>query len=86
MKRTRITTDGPRVTVREWDDYYGWVSTTYRARPGGYVYDQDGRQPCVGLRSTGDTLMWTHGTLGDLIRREYRRGRRVDRDARNARI
>lgn len=63
--------DHVRITYE--DDWYNIIEREFRAMPGGYVLDQDGKQPCDRLARTGNTLSWNRTEpLVDLIRREYR--------------
>lgn len=89
--RTVFTTDSNgRVTVTEdrEDVYPGEVTretVTYECpRDGGYVtYGPDNRQICDSLFTRGATLRCSsRANLIDLIRREYRRGRRLTRAGR----
>ena len=71
-----VTTDSAYDTRRETTEYHA-------PSAGGYVHIADGLgqrpQVCDGLRRFGDTLYWSPRAelLVTLIRREYRRGRRM---------
>lgn len=93
--KTKITVDSNDVTVDRDDPFSGErTSTTYFAPhtssgSAGYVRIRDsaGRFPqvCVGLNSTGHTLMATPETLPAVIRRELRRRNAADQRELDAR-
>jgi hypothetical protein len=74
------------VTLSYDDDFYPYKRRTerYIGNPGEYIYlvHDDGHttQPCEHSLWLGNTLIRTGGTLADVIRREWRKGRRYMRD------
>ena len=80
-----ITSNRIRVQYVDWLDQI--IDMTIGApSDGGYVYqilaDGSTTQVCDKLASTGSTLIYSpkyHGRLIDLIRREYRKGRRAEK-------
>ena len=84
--RTRIESDGHRVTLTYTDRWDGEITRTFVAPScGGYVREiwpgrnSDAQQVCEGLYSSGDTLESSTDTLLAVIRREWRRRRAAER-------
>ena len=81
--RTKITEKNGYVTVNEWNEINEQMEETiyFASSGGGYVkiFADNYPQVCEGLAGGGDTLTLHDGeSLIELIRREYRRGKRCE--------